>query len=72
MDLNQLYTDHQISLIRAAGAASESARRKRLLAACIIGGHIFDLRSSKNATASAGRLPWAGQFGQTAEWCVSA
>lgn len=72
MDLNQLYTEHQISLMRAAGAASEPARRKHLLAAGIIGGQIFDLLSSKNAAASIGWLPWAKQPGQAADMCVSA
>ncbi|WP_313805802.1 hypothetical protein [Sphingobium sp.] len=72
MDLNQLYTEHQISLMCAAGAVSERARRKHLLAAGIIGAQIFDLLSSKNATASVGWLPWAEQFGQTAALFVSA
>lgn len=71
MDLNQLYTEHQISLMRAAGAVGELARCKHLLAAGMIGGQIFDLLSSKNATASVSWLPWAEQFGQTADLCVS-
>ena len=72
MDLNQLYTEHQISLMRAAGSGSEPARRKHLLAAGVIGGQIFDLLSSKNAAASVGWQPWAKQFGEAADLCVSA
>ena len=61
MDLNQLYSEHQILLMRAADAISESARRKHLAAAGIIGGQIFDVLSSKNAGASVGWLPWMDQ-----------
>jgi hypothetical protein len=61
MDLNQLYSEHQILLMHAADAISEPARRKRLTAAGIIGGQIFDLLSSKNAGASVGWLPRMGQ-----------
>lgn len=72
MDLNQLYTEHQISLMRAAGAASEPTRRKHLLAAGVIGGQIFDLLSSKNAAASVDWLPRAEQLDPKADLCVSA
>ena len=72
MDLNQLYTEHQISLMRAAGAGSDPARRKHLLAAEIIGGQICEVLSSKNAAATVGWLPWAKPLGRTADLCVSA
>ncbi|WP_022681787.1 hypothetical protein [Sphingobium bisphenolivorans] len=58
MDLNQLYSEHQILLMHAADAISEPARRKHLAAAGIIGGRIFDLLSSKEAAASVSWLPW--------------
>ena len=61
MDLNQLYSEHQILLMHAADAISEPARRKHLAAAGIIGGQIFDLLSSKEAVASVSWLPWTDQ-----------
>lgn len=61
MDLNQLYSEHQILLMHAADAIGEPARRKHLSAAGIVGGQIFDLLSSKNAGASVGWLPWIDQ-----------
>ena len=72
MDLNQLYSEHQISLMRAAGAISVSARSNHLLEAGVIGGQIFDLLTSKNAAASVDWLPLAERFGQPADLCVSA
>jgi hypothetical protein len=62
MDLNQLYSEHQVSLMRAAGALSQSARRKYLCAAGLVGGQIFELLSSKNAPASVGWSPWANRL----------
>ncbi|WP_176599042.1 MULTISPECIES: hypothetical protein [Sphingobium] len=61
MDINQLYSEHQISLMHAADAISEPARRQHLAAAGIIGGKIFDLLSSKEAAASVNWLPWTDQ-----------
>lgn len=72
MDLNHLYSEHQIFLMRAADAISESMRSKHLCAAGVIGGQIFDLLSSKNAAASAGWLPWTDQFDQATCRVVSA
>ncbi|UZW57160.1 hypothetical protein NUH86_20740 [Sphingobium sp. JS3065] len=66
MDLNQLYSEHQIALMRAADAVSDSARRRHVCAAGVIGGKIFDLLTSKNADAAAGWLPWRDQFGGAA------
>ena len=62
MDLNRLYSEHQVSLMRAADAHSESARREHLCAAGVVGGQIFDLLSSKNAPASADWLFWTRQL----------
>ena len=53
MDLNQFYFQHQISLMRAAGATSEPTRMKHLDAAKVVGGQIFDFLTSKGAAASA-------------------
>ena len=72
MDLNQLYFDHQILLMHAAGAISEPARRKHLAAAGTIGGQIFDLLSSKRADASLSWLPWTDRSCQAADLAVSA
>ncbi|MEV4932576.1 hypothetical protein MRBLMA1_002819 [Sphingobium sp. LMA1-1-1.1] len=72
MDLNQLYSEHQILLIHAADAISEPARRKHLAAAGIIGGQIFDVLSSKNAGASVGWLPWMDQSPLAADLVGSA
>ena len=72
MDLNQLYSEHQILLMHAADATSEPARRKHLSAAGIIGSQIFDLLSSKNAGVSAGWLPWMDQSRLAADLVGSA
>lgn len=61
MDLNELYSEHQILLMHAADATSVPVRRKHLDAAGIIGGQIFYALSSKNAAASVGWLPWMDQ-----------
>jgi hypothetical protein len=58
MDLNHLYSEHQISLMRAVEAVSEPTRHKHLSAAGVIGVQIFNLLSSKNASASADWLSW--------------
>ena len=72
MDLNRLYSEHQVSLMRAADAHSESARRKHLCAAGVVGGKIFDLLSSKNAPASAGWLLWTDRLAPAAGLAVPA
>lgn len=64
MDLNQLYFDHQISLMRAADAIKGPVHHEHLLTAGVLGGQIFDLLSSKNAAASADWLPFTGMSGQ--------
>ena len=72
MGLNHLYFEHQISLMRAADALSDPARRKHLCAAGVISGQIFDLLSLKNAPASAGWLPQTDQFRSVAQLAIPA
>ena len=72
MDINHLSSEHQISLLRAADALCEPARREHLCAAGVIGGQIFDLLSSKNAPASAGWLPWTVRIGTAPERAITA
>ena len=72
MDLDQLYSEHQMSLMRAADTISEPARRKHLAASGTIGDQIFDLLSSKRADASLSWLPWTDRSYQAADLVVSA
>jgi hypothetical protein len=72
MDLNHLYSEHQISLMRAAQALSEPTRHKHLSAAGVIGIQIFNLLSSKNARASADWRSWTSRPCQTADLVVQA
>lgn len=67
MDLNELYSEHQISLMRAADACSETIRRKHLCDARATGSRIFDMLSSKHGSASNAWVPWAGQISHTTD-----
>lgn len=52
MDLNQLYFDHQIQLIRADGAVSDEARAGHELAAARIAGCIGQRQARLGAAAA--------------------
>ena len=52
MDLNQLYFDHQIQLIRADGAETPDVRRGHQLAASRIAGRIGQRQAWLGATAA--------------------
>ena len=52
MDLNQLYFDHQIQLIRADGAATDDARRGHELAAARIADRIGQRQVRLGAAAA--------------------
>lgn len=61
MDLNQFYFQHQISLMRAAGATSEPTRMKHLNVAEVVGEQIFDFLTSRGAAASASWIAGSDQ-----------
>lgn len=65
MDLNHLYSEHQMSLMRATGSTDETLRRKHISAAELIGGQIFDLLASKNAAASSSWRRWSDRSVRT-------
>ena len=52
MDLNQLYFDHQILLIKADGAASPTARRGHEAAAALVAGRIGQSQVRLGAAAA--------------------
>ena len=52
MDLNQLYFDHQITLIRADGAATSAARRGHEAEAALIAGRIGQRQVRLGAAAA--------------------
>lgn len=52
MDLNQLYFDHQIQLIRADGAVTDEARAGHALAAAEIAGRIGQRQARLGAAAA--------------------
>jgi hypothetical protein len=52
VDLNKLYFDHQIQLIRADGAANEEARAGYALAAAEIAGRIGQKQARLGAAAA--------------------
>lgn len=54
MDLNFLYQQHQLSLMRAASATSRLARTKYLATAGSFANRISNYQLSKGAAASAG------------------
>ena len=51
MDLNQLYFDHQIQLMRAANSPASSDAATHLRSAAQIAGQIGDLQRRKGASA---------------------
>jgi hypothetical protein len=57
MDLNHLYSEHQLALMRAAGATSRLARVRHLGIADMIGNRIGWYQLSIGAPASSG---WFG------------
>ena len=54
VDLNQLYFDHQIAVMRADGAMSREFRRDRQLDASLIAGRIGCMQRSLGAGAARG------------------
>lgn len=56
MDLNLLYSQHQIWLMRAAAATSRLRRTKDLAAAGAVANRIRNYQLAKGAAASAGWL----------------
>lgn len=60
MDFNQLYFDHQILLMRAAGSSVSADAADHLRHAALIAGRIGDMQRSKGADAEAYWSPPAG------------
>jgi hypothetical protein len=56
MDLNHLYSEHQLALMRAAGATSRLTRVRHLGIASMIGNRIGWYQLSNGAPASSGWL----------------
>jgi hypothetical protein len=56
MDLNHLYSEHQLSLMRAATTNSCLARTKHLAAAGLFANRIHNYQLSSGATAAPGWL----------------
>jgi hypothetical protein len=56
MDLNLLYSQHQISLIRAATTISRLARTRHLAAADLVANRIQEYQLANGAAAEAGWL----------------
>lgn len=54
MDLNQLYFDHQLAVIRADGAPSHDLRRDRQFDASLIAGRIGCMQRALGAGAARG------------------
>jgi len=52
VDLNRLYSDHQIALFEAARAPSEGLRRVHVVAASLLAGHIGRAQRTLGAAAA--------------------
>lgn len=61
MDLNHLYSEHQIALMRAAGSTGHLARTGYLAAADLIGDRIRRYQLLRGAAASSGWPHAAGK-----------
>ena len=56
MDLNHLYSQHQLSLMRAEASSSGTARTKHLAAADLFASRIGSYQLAEGAVAAAGWL----------------
>jgi hypothetical protein len=61
VDLNYLYSEHQLALMRAAGAISRVTRTRHLAAARVIADQIGQYQLSREAPAFARWLQAAGE-----------
>ena len=52
MDLNQLYSDHQVLLVRAAHSATSALRRQHAFGATLIAGRIGCMQRAMGAAAA--------------------
>ena len=52
MDLNQLYFDHQLLLMRAARAPTDALRRNHEMAAVKVAGHVRTMQRTLGASAA--------------------
>ena len=73
MDLNHLYSQHQLLLMRAKATTSRLSRTKHLAAASVAANQIRTYQLAKGAAAAAG---WFGSLENRdrptdAAWCAS-